>query len=69
MTAPGVTGVGPGVTGWVRERDATAKLLAAALFTGAVLATVDPFVTAVAIGIGEVAPVDERQAERRKEPR
>ena len=39
------------VTGWVRDRDATAKLLAAALLTAAVLSTVDPFVTAVAIAM------------------
>ena len=39
------------MTTWIRHRDATAKLLAAALLTAAVLSTVDPFVTAVAIGV------------------
>ncbi|MET7420560.1 energy-coupling factor transporter transmembrane component T [Dactylosporangium sp. NPDC005555] len=39
------------MTAWIRDRDATAKLLAAALLTAAVLSTVDPFVTAVAIGV------------------
>jgi energy-coupling factor transport system permease protein len=39
------------LTAWIRDRDATAKLLAAALLTAAVLSTVDPFVTAVAIGM------------------
>ncbi|GAB3860880.1 energy-coupling factor transporter transmembrane component T family protein [Dactylosporangium cerinum] len=39
------------MTAWIRQRDATAKLLAAALLTAAVLSTVDPFVTAVAIGV------------------
>ncbi|MET7401497.1 energy-coupling factor transporter transmembrane component T [Dactylosporangium sp. NPDC005572] len=37
------------MTGWLGRRDAVAKLLAATLLTAAVLTTVDPFVTAVAI--------------------
>jgi energy-coupling factor transport system permease protein len=39
------------MTAWMRSRDATAKLAAAALLTAAVLSSVDPFVTAVAIGM------------------
>jgi energy-coupling factor transport system permease protein len=36
---------------WLSRRDATAKLLAATLLTGAVLTTIDPLTTAVTIGV------------------